>query len=262
MLVIEEKYIKDIPVLHVAEEKGPNMRPAFIFHHGMASAKEHNLHIAYTIAKAGFRVFLPDALHHGEREEKGSGIKRQMAFWDIVLHSIKELPIIAEALADEGLVSQEGISVGGTSMGAITTFGALASHRWIQSGCCFMGAPQYEQFAEQLFLVVEQNVEISEDQKKKVLEQIRSFDLSKQIGKLANRPLFIWHGKADETVPFSFSEQFVEQLQQTVDYQADKLLFLPEDSAGHKVSRKAMLAAAKWLSGSIENSKPNVRSYV
>ena len=40
-----------------------------IFLHGFTSAKEHNLHYAYNLAKKGIRVLLPDAHLHGVREE-------------------------------------------------------------------------------------------------------------------------------------------------------------------------------------------------
>ncbi len=102
VISINERYINGIPILHITEEGSAEKRPALIFHHGITSAKEHNLHIAYSIAKKGFHVILPDALHHGEREVADSAQKRYLLFWNIVLQSVHELEDIVSTLALEG----------------------------------------------------------------------------------------------------------------------------------------------------------------
>lgn len=71
MVIIQSEKIADIPVLHVVKEgKRQEKLPLIIFVHGFTSAKEHNLHFGYLLAEAGYRVVLPDALYHGEREQQ------------------------------------------------------------------------------------------------------------------------------------------------------------------------------------------------
>lgn len=248
MFLIEEREIGSVPLLHITSNDGPAKKPALLFYHGITSAKEHNLHIAYTFAKKGFRVLLPDALHHGEREKSIVGEKRYLSFWDIVLQSIHEVPTIAEPFLQEGLIDENRIAIGGTSMGAITAYGALAAYPWLCSGCCFMGAPQYMEFSKAMFEKLEQHgVEVKEAQKEAVLAKISPFDLTADIERLNGRPLFIWHGKQDDTVPFMYAEQFANRLFNAYQGKTDRFQFIAEEGAGHKISRKAMLAAAEFL---------------
>ncbi|VTP59976.1 esterase [Serratia rubidaea] len=41
--------------------------PTVFFYHGYCSSKEVYAYFGYALAKAGFRVILPDADQHGER---------------------------------------------------------------------------------------------------------------------------------------------------------------------------------------------------
>lgn len=249
MLTIKNTYIEKIPVLIVEDDTFNQEKPVFFFLHGISSAKEHNLHIAYTIAQKGFRVILPDALHHGEREASDSEQMRYRLFWKIILQSIKEIPVLVDGLEKQGLGSKQNIAIGGTSMGAITTFGALATYDWIKSAVAFMGAPQYDQFAKQMFQVaLESGMDIKEDDKESILEEIEPYDLSNHLEALQNRPLFIWHGKEDKTVPFSYSLAFTKQLKESQAFNSNHLTFYAEEGVDHKISRKAMLEAGKWIS--------------
>ncbi len=65
--------------------------PVVIFLHGFQSAKEHNLHYAYNMAKKGLRVLLPDAHLHGARSEELDEVQLSLRFWEIVLTSIEEM---------------------------------------------------------------------------------------------------------------------------------------------------------------------------
>ena len=67
---VENEQWGHIPLLHVYKESEKDIQvPVVIFLHGFTSAKEHNLHYAYQLAEKGFRVLLPDAHLHGERQE-------------------------------------------------------------------------------------------------------------------------------------------------------------------------------------------------
>lgn len=227
MLTIKNEYIENIPLLLVEEEDSIREKPIFFFLHGITSAKEHNLHIAYTIAQKGFRVILPDALHHGERETTDSERMRYRLFWKIILQSIEEFPLLVEGLAKKGLASKENIAIGGTSMGAITTFGALATYKWIKSAVAFMGAPQYDQFAKQMFQVADESgMDIKEGEKEAILAKIEPYDLSSHLELLNNRPLFIWHGKEDKTVPFAIVSHLRNNYKKVVRLTVTILLFM------------------------------------
>ena len=69
-MIVKEENWSNIPLLHIVDETEENSNiPTVIFLHGFTSAKEHNLHYAYNIAKKGFRVLVPEAHLHGVRDE-------------------------------------------------------------------------------------------------------------------------------------------------------------------------------------------------
>jgi len=250
MITIKKETIVSIPTLHVVKDEiqMDKNAPVIFFLHGLTSAKEHNLHVAYLLAEKGFRVLLPDAIHHGEREEGVNDEKRNLAFWEIVLTSIKELNEIKSALEDGHVISEPNIGVIGTSMGAITMYGALTQYDWIHTAASFMGTAYFESFANGLLAVVEKKgTTIEQKVKEEMFKQIKPFDLTSQLNKLNGRPLFIWHGKEDQVVPYPFSEKLYEELAVNYEDSPEKLQFVSEEETGHKVSRVAVLHSVEWF---------------
>lgn len=257
MITINNETIATIPTLHVVKvDLQDNKIPTIFFLHGYTSAKEHNLHVAYLLAEKGFRVFLPDALHHGERETTLKGNKRDFSFWEIVLTSIKELDEMKTILTQREIVDENRIGVIGTSMGAITMYGALTAYDWIKTAVSFMGTAYYETFAKaQLLMIEEKGIQLEPNAKEKVLNQIRPYDLSAQLDKLAGRPLLIWHGKEDQVVPYPFSEKLYHELVASYEHEPEHLQFLAEDKTAHKVTRQAVLRSVEWFEGHLLTSK-------
>ncbi|ARK31522.1 esterase [Halalkalibacter krulwichiae] len=250
MITIKNETITQIPTLHVVKEEIQDQQelPTVFFLHGFTSAKEHNLHVAYLLAERGFRVFLPDALHHGEREKNISAEQRNLSFWEIVLTSIKELNMMKKTLEQQSVINGENIGVIGTSMGAITMFGALTQYRWIETAVSFMGTAYYQRFAHGLLSTVEQRgLTIEDNLKEEMFKQIIPFDLSTQLHKINGRPLLIWHGKEDEVVPYPLSEKLYEELAANYQDAPEHLQFLAEEKTGHKVSRRAVLHSVDWF---------------
>ncbi|WP_332629363.1 esterase [Halalkalibacter flavus] len=250
MITIKNETIAQVPSLHVVKESErlqPEV-PTIFFFHGFTSAKEHNLHVAYLLAEKGFRVILPDALYHGERSEAESKVERDLAFWEIILTSIHELGFMKKELEESGTIKGDRIGVIGTSMGAITMFGALTQYPWIKTAVSFMGTAYYEAFAHGLIKTAEnRGLMIEQKMKEEVLRKIKPFDLSTQLDKLEGRPLFIWHGKDDQVVPYTLSEKLYDELLANYEDTPDKLQLLAEEKIGHKVSRRAVLRSVDWF---------------
>lgn len=250
MITIKNETISGIPTLHVVqdEKREQGELPAVFFLHGYTSAKEHNLAIAYLLAEKGFRVFLPDAIYHGEREGNFTGKERDLLFWEVVLTSIQDLNKLKEHYSEQKLIDLNRVGVSGTSMGAITTYGALTQYKWIQSAVCFMGAAYFQKLAhEQMNQLEQKGIVLEEEAKADVLAKIRPFDLSYQVEKLNQRPLLIWHGKQDKVVPFAFSEELYHDIQPHYQDTPQWLEFSIEERSGHKVPRQAILEAVSWF---------------
>ncbi|WML43355.1 prolyl oligopeptidase family serine peptidase [Neobacillus sp. PS3-40] len=251
MIVVKHECIKSIPLLHVVKQKEQwEKLPLIIFIHGFTSAKEHNLHYAYLLAEAGFRILLPEALYHGEREQDLTEKDLLIHFWDIVLNTINEIKIIKEFYEEEGLVKSGEIGVVGTSMGGMVTLGAMTQYEWIKVAVSLMGMPAYEKYSLwQLEQLSEQGVPLpfNEEEIEQQLATIRQYDLSLQPEKLVNRPLLFWHGKKDSLVPYPLTYQFFETIKPDYQQNPGNLAFLTDEQAGHKVSREGLIATVEWF---------------
>lgn len=251
MVLIEKMKIGDIPLLHVvAQEKNAEPLPFVIFVHGFESAKENNLHYAYLLAEKGLRVVLPEASYHGDRTADLRASDLQLRFWEIILTTIEELSVIKTHFEGENLIDPNNIGVAGTSMGGIITFGALTKYKWIKAATVLMGMPYYEKFAHvQINELKKKGVQLplDDEQLEAFYEQLRTFDISLQPEKLADRPLLIWHGKKDRTVPYTPAYDFYRTLTPYYEGNPEKLQFISDDKADHKVSREGVLALVQWF---------------
>lgn len=248
MIIVEKSSLNDIPLLHIVHGgKQKERLPLIIFVHGITSAKENNLHYAYLLAEKGFRVILPEALYHGEREKVSFSKKDLYAhFWKIVIQTIHELADIKEYYIHEGLADRERIGLAGTSMGGIVTLGALTQYNWIKTAVSLMGMPSYEKFSYwQMDLLKSQGFELplTVQQITEQLTVLRRYDLSLHPEKVDNRPILFWHGKKDPVVPYHLTYQFYQSIKDN----SDHICFITDEHADHKVSREGIMSAVEWF---------------
>lgn len=249
MIEVHHETVNNIPYLHIvkAGEKDKK-QPLVMFLHGFTSAKEHNLHFAYSLAEKGIRTLLPEAIYHGERQGEMSEKERTLRFWEIVTTSIKEMDELKEHFVSRHLVADDKIGLVGTSMGGITTFGALTQYNWIKTAVSLMGTPDYEQFARlQIETLKNSGIDIpfKEEELDAQVKSLEPFDLNKQPQLLENRPLLIWHGKKDDLVPFDLTNNFYKKLLDNNNH--DEVEFMVEEHTDHKVSREAYLRTVEWF---------------
>ncbi|MEZ7170467.1 prolyl oligopeptidase family serine peptidase [Sporosarcina sp. OR05] len=249
MIVREEQWGKtNIPLLHIVDESLQNSNiPAVIFLHGFTSAKEHNLHYAYNMAKQGLRVLLPEAHLHGVRSEQLDEVQLSLRFWEIVLTSIEEMAVLHNELQQRGVTK---IGMGGTSMGGITTLGCLTAYPWIDVATVMMGAPGYVELAKAQIAQFERRgfkLPISDEDRQSLLDTLAFFDMTKQREKLAGRPVFFWHGKNDTTVPYEPTFNFYNAAKKDYINRPERFEFMTDSEAGHAVSRTGMLRSVDWL---------------
>src|SRR5690625_1961556 len=249
MIHLYTERIEHIPVLHVVRaDIVTEQLPTVVYYHGFTSEKDSSLTLAYKLAEKGIRTILPDSYLHGERSEDMSLRELNMALWDVVLANIEELQTIRRHVTETGLAKEDKLIVGGTSMGAITTYGALRAYDWIYAALAFMGSPNLVDFANLLVerLNRESKTLVKETELAPVIEKITPYDLSRQPQALKKRPLFIWHGTADDVVPISYNENFYEQLK-TNEEVLENVSFLREKDRAHHVSTWSIREATAWL---------------
>ncbi len=257
LIIIEKERIETIPLLHVAHQDTRWQKlPLIIFIHGFTSVKERNLHYAFLLAEAGFRVILPEALYHGERTEDLKLEDFYTRFWEIVLTTINEVKIVKEYYDQKGLIIDGEVGVAGTSMGGIAALGALTQYPWIKAAVSLMGMPAYEKYSYwQLEQLKKQGILLpfTDEEIQEQITAIRKYDLSLQPEKLAKRPLLFWHGKKDPMVPYVLTREFFESIRQMYYGSEEKLVFISDEHAGHNVSIAGVTAAVDWFKKHLNN---------
>ncbi|WP_311771625.1 alpha/beta fold hydrolase [Salirhabdus euzebyi] len=247
---MERLDLQSIPTLHVVESsKKEQALPTVLYIHGFTSAKEHNLPFAYLLAEKGYRVLLPDSLYHGERTNGKNADSIQFEFWNIVGQNVKEVYSLYEEAKLRSWLEHDRFGLAGTSMGGISTCAALTQFNWIKVGAVLMGSPKPLEMATYLIEQIRQNgmnIPYSELEIKSQLEQLKRIDLSQNMDKLNERPLFFWHGDADPVVPFSQSYSFYEEVSMYYENK-EKIKHVKEKGRGHKVSREAILETVDWF---------------
>ncbi|MEN0648725.1 prolyl oligopeptidase family serine peptidase [Caldifermentibacillus hisashii] len=251
MIIVDKKIVANIPLLEVVQKELLDQAvPTVFFFHGFTSAKEHNLHYAYLIAEKNIRVVLPEADLHGERSRELSMEEQALYFWKIILKNIAELAELKEAYVGNRRTLQNQIGVAGTSMGGITTFGALCKYNWIKAAVSLMGNPAYNHFARYLVNELQSQghkIPYSEQQLEGEYQKLLPVDLSLNPEKLNNRPLLFWHGKKDPIVPYTYAYDFYQKVKENYSEHPDHIRFILDQHAGHKVSREGLLATVEWF---------------
>ncbi|WP_017381572.1 prolyl oligopeptidase family serine peptidase [Paenisporosarcina sp. TG-14] len=251
MKVVNERW-GNIPLLHVYRESEIEKQvPVVIFLHGFTSAKEHNLHYAYQLAEKGLRVLLPDAHLHGERQESLDEVELSLRFWEITLTSIEEVNLLRGELVERNLIDNDTkIGLAGTSMGGIVTLGCLKVYPWIDTTAVMMGSPSYVHLAKAQMSQYEARgfkLPITDAERKKMLETLSVFDITLNPDALDGRPVFFWHGKADNVVQYEPTFNFYNSQKKLYDHDPRRFQFMTDKTASHAVSRKGMLAATDFV---------------
>ena len=250
MINLYKETIGEIHVLHMVQtELAEQSLPTVIYFHGFNGEKESSLTPAYKMVEKGLRVILPDSKYHGDRRGNVSDREMDLAFWEIILQNITELEVIKNYYVERGLTNPNRIGVGGTSMGGITTYAALAEHRWIKAAAILMGTPMISNYAQNLIERFNRrhDQQLRKEDVEQTLKLLRSYDLSLHPEKLYQRPLFIWHGTNDPIVPISLSDTFYDQIKDNYASEED-LLFIREEDRMHHLSKLSMVSTADWFS--------------
>lgn len=245
MVEIFEEYYQGLPVLHVAPSKDRGKPlPTIFFYHRYTASKELDSYFDYMLAKAGFRVIMPEADMHGSRFN-GDIETRRFAFWDILKINIDELLILKQHYEHRGLVLDGRIGIGGTSMGGLVALGAMAKYSWIKAAADYMESGYFYDAAKRVHPpIIIGNAE-DEQTFERCIQPIIPYDISYQLEKLANRSLFVWHGQLDDIVSIDDSRRLQAEL---ANIGGDReLTMLIDPAAGHKITEAAANSGVEFF---------------
>lgn len=211
--------------------------PTVIFYHGFTSSKEVYAYFAVALAQAGFRVVMPDACQHGARYD-GDAQARLGHFWDILKTNIDELPALETALREQGLIEKDRFAVAGASMGGMTAIGAMTRYPHLSCVACLMGSGYFMSLSHHLFPPLVADTEWQKSEVEARMAPLAACDVSHQLEKVADRPLLVWHGDADDLVPVAESVRLASALREA---KTDcHVTFIIEQGVGHRITPLAL----------------------
>ena len=249
MISIEERQFGAVSTLIVTPSgQEQTLLPTVFVYHGWTHRKESELMLANFLAKAGFRVVLPDAKYHGKRHGSQMFSELMFEFWQIVMQSVDEFGPLVAALQAEGLVDPERIGVTGTSMGGITTDAILARYPNVKVGVDKIGSPMPVAFAKWQTSQLPQSIqERYQDQIETTLADLAEYDLALNAERLAGRPLHFYHGTADPMVPYQFTADFITQITEDETPATSQVTLTTENNGQHKVCDEAQLDTVTFM---------------
>lgn len=237
---LQSKYIGDIPILEMTIDRLQNKTlPTIIFYHGWQMTKKLVLTQGRRLAAKGFRVVLPDSKHHGERYQAMSPVP-SLTFWQTIQANLFEFEFIVKYYQKRQLILNDRLGVGGISMGGMTTAALLTHYSEIKVAACIMGTPDLLAYRNYLQQALKDYDRFVPSDYSHLLSWVPHYNLATQPEKLDERPLFIWHGRQDERVPFEPVEHFVKNNPQL------NLTFLPAE-APHFVDLPVMDEVADFF---------------
>lgn len=259
MVEIKQYNISEIPVIELYG-KGKEYRrlPLVFFYHGWESRKERVLEQGYILAKNGFRAILPDAVYHGERQIESEKDLSPMTFWNAVQTNIAEFPTLVNHYVSNELAKKEEVMVAGLSFGGITTSALLTQYDWIHSAAILMGSPSPKEFSLWMLKNFEEKQIpiydlIDKDTLLEKLDELAPISLNDHPEKIANRPLYIWHGVADTIVPFHITHEFIKKIKH--EKYSLKLKFEQSENIGHEVPQAVSIQMTNFLKDAIIQQK-------
>lgn len=211
--------------------------PLVIFYHGFTSSKLVYSYFAVALAQAGFRVVMPDAPDHGSRFS-GHEQSRLGQFWQILQGSLGEFSGLRDTLYQAGLVDGERLAVAGASMGGMTALGIMARHPEVKCVASLMGSGYFSTLSQTLFPPQVQDVDA-------VLASLADWDVTHALPRLADRPLLLWHGEADDIVPAAETLRLQQALvREGLD---NNLTCLWEAGVRHRITPTALDATTEFF---------------
>lgn len=236
-LQIEKVYVGDIPVqiVHPLQDEGK----AVILYHGWSSRGEYQLTKAGILALYGYTVFIPDAIHHGERQALADyyQVEDYDIFWNTIFQNIEEYPALLDFVKSKGYGKPY---IMGHSMGGMTVLGIGAAYPGTMKGIVsFNGSGDW--LLTHLFMQARFGVAIVRDwplydvlEKKTPLAHVEAL---KEI------PIFLTNGESDASVDPRAQAHFFSVLEQS-STQVSRIVY---PGLGHFVTTNMMDDALRWM---------------
>ena len=245
MIELEVRQFAGIETLHAFPTGNASQPlPTVIFYHGFTSSKLVYSYFAVALAQAGFRVVMPDAPEHGARYN-GDESARLLHFWQILQGNFAEFPALRDALYQADLVEGDRLAIGGASMGGMTALGVMTQFPDVRSVACLMGSGYFSTLSRSLFPPLDTTQPHQITDLEALIAPLAQWDATTHLPQLADRPLLLWHGEADDVVPAAETVRLQQALAR--EGRDSQLTFLTEPGVKHRITPTALEATVDFF---------------
>lgn len=226
-------------------EPKEEINKTLVFYHGWGSDKERQIFRGNIFASYGYRVVLPEARYHGERNvEKLDHEDKEVEgkyILKVIMHNIEEAPSIFNYI-EENYPGNE-IAVGGHSMGAITAGGLYAFKKDLKMAFIFNGINNWKELVRGVNEL--KNQDKIDEREFRINEFFLDMNPMDSPESFKDRPLVLYNGEDDDVIDPAGQESFVNEVEKV--YEDKKLLdFKLFEMTGHQVTTQMLEEAIKF----------------
>lgn len=240
---IKKVMIGKVPAVIIEPKEATNK--TLVFYHGWGSDMERQIFRGNIFASYGYRVVLPEARHHGERnvekldyEDKDVEGKYILK---VIMHNIEEAPSIFNYI-EENYPGSE-IAVGGHSMGAITAGGLYAFKKDLKMAFIFNGINNWKELVRGVNELKGQDK--IDEREFRINEFFLDMNPMNSPEAFKDRPLVLFNGRNDDVINPAGQESFAKEVEKV--YEDKKLLnFKLFDMTYHQITTQMLEEAIKF----------------
>lgn len=235
--------------------------PVAICLHSFRGAKENLEGWCRDLAARGIFALSIDAHLHGERSIAGvfhgdniASLGGEYSIWvhqTSIAHTVKDVPVILDALARRPDIDASRVAATGVSMGASAAM-VLA---WREPRVCvvagIVGAVDFWWDVTKIPPGPDQESQKA-SYSPRLRELVDSIDPKPRFSRIPPKALFIGSGGRDEYIDIESVRRFVADLEPLYEKEPDRLRFLPFPDAGHGVTEAMWKEAQEWIVRGLE----------
>lgn len=240
---IKKVMIGKVPAVIIEPKEATNK--TLVFYHGWGSDMERQIFRGNIFVSYGYRVVLPEARYHGERnvekldyEDKDVEGKYILK---VIMHNIEEAPSIFNYI-EENYPGSE-IAVGGHSMGAITAGGLYAFKKDLKMAFIFNGINNWKELVRGVNELKGQDK--IDEREFRINEFFLDMNPMDSPEAFKDRPLVLFNGRNDDVINPAGQESFAKEVEKV--YEDKKLLnFKLFDMTYHQITTQMLEEAIKF----------------
>lgn len=231
---------------------GPTDKPLVIVMHGLTGTLYSDLFRCRDLAEAGFVAVAFDQRNHGRRlvDSRCHEYVTEASAVNLagtVCGTAMDVSLLLDLLPLKAGIGTGPVGMTGFSLGGFATFAAMAFDPRIQVGAPFIASGHYRAHWEAMYRLEEEPKAPFEAYYPPDLDQrLGRFDLSAHPERLADRPILMLNGDADEIVPIEGNRAF-ERIARPHYKHPERLELRIWDGLGHEVPDDMWRAGIEWL---------------